>query len=70
MNYADKMARLRDLGELQGEMAAKAKNYAAQDDQELALRFERASYAAVNARTFMHAALMAEREAKTRKGMQ
>jgi len=69
MTYADKLAKLRDLGDLQGEMAAKAKNYAAQDNQELALRFERASYAAVNARTFMHAALMAEREAHARKGM-
>lgn len=66
MSYADKMAKLRDLGELQGEMSAKAKSYAAQDNQELALRFERASYAAVNARTFMHAALMAEREAQAR----
>lgn len=37
---------------------------------ELALRFERASYAAVNARTARQAALMAEREATGREAAQ
>lgn len=63
MTYEDKMERLRELGDLQGEMAAKASNYAARDRPELAGRFERASYAAMNARVLMQAALMAEREA-------
>lgn len=66
MTYAEKMERLRELGDLQAEMADKARHYAAKDQPELALRFERASYAAVNARTFMQAALMAEREATAR----
>lgn len=64
MTYADKLALLRALGDLQGEMAEKARHYKAKDNAELALRFERASYAAINARTFCQAALMAEREAK------
>lgn len=63
MTYAEKMERLRELGDMQAEMAEKARHYAANDNPELALRFQRASYAAVNARTFMQAALMAEREA-------
>lgn len=63
MTHAEKMERLRELGGLQGEMADKARYYAAKDQPDLALRFERASYAAVNARTFIQAALMAEREA-------
>lgn len=70
MTYATKMERLRELGDLQAEMADKARHYAAKDNAELALRFERASYAAVNARTFMQAALMAEREAKARELVQ
>lgn len=68
--YEQKLAILRDVGDLQGEMAAKAKHYSAADNEALALRFSRASYAAVNARTFMHAALMAEREAKAMEKMQ
>jgi hypothetical protein len=70
MTYQEKLDRLRDLGDMQGEMAEKARRYRIQDKPELALRFERASLAAVNARTFMHAALMAEREAIARDGMQ
>lgn len=66
MTYEDKMERLRELGDLQGEMANKARHFAATDQPELAWRFERASYAAVNARTFIQAALMAEREATAR----
>lgn len=58
-----KMTVLREFGELQGECARKAASYAAQDRPDLAKRFERASYAAVNARMFIQAALMAEREA-------
>lgn len=69
MTHDEKLARLRDLGEMQAEMAAKAKAYAARDQPELAMRFERASLAAVNARTFMHAALMAERESAVEKEM-
>lgn len=69
MTYAEKMERLRELGDLQAEMANKAWHYAAKDNLELALRFERASYAAVNARTFMQAALMAEREATAREAI-
>lgn len=61
--HAEKLAKLREFGDLQGECAAKAKHYAANDRPDLANRFQRASYAAVNARLFMHAALMAEREA-------
>lgn len=61
--HEEKLAVLRDLGELQGEMAQKAAVYRTQDKPELYMRFERASYAAVNARLFMQAALMAEREA-------
>lgn len=57
------MERLRELGDMQAEMASKAAHYAARDRPELAGRFQRASYAAVNARTLMQAALMAEREA-------
>lgn len=63
LTYEEKMERLRQLGDLQGEMANKARRYATQDRPDLSLRFERASYAAVNARTLMQAALMAEREA-------
>lgn len=63
LTYEEKMERLRELGDLQSEMANKARRYATQDRADLALRFERASYAAVNARTLMQAALMAEREA-------
>ena len=64
--YQAKLEKLRDLGDLQGEMARKAKRY--RDEPELGLRFERASMAAVNARMFMQSALMAEREANARKG--
>lgn len=64
MTYSEKLSLLRSLGDLQGEMAEKARHYKAKDHAELALRFERASYAAINARTFCQAALMAEREAK------
>jgi hypothetical protein len=70
MTYEAKLERLRELGDLQGEMAQKAQRYRTQDKPELALRFERASLAAVTARTFMQAALMAEREAIAREGMQ
>lgn len=63
MTHDEKMERLRALGEMQAEMSAKASFYAARDQPELSMRFERASLAAVNARTFMHAAIMAEREA-------
>lgn len=63
MTYAEKMDQLKKLGDMQAEMAAKATAYRCKDQEELALRFERASYAATNARMFMHAALMAEREA-------
>lgn len=69
MTYEEKLDRLRDLGDMQSEMATKATRYRAADKPDLALRFERASLAAVNARTFMHAALMAEREAIARDGM-
>jgi len=62
MTYEQKMERLRDLGDMQGEMAAKATAYRAKAQEELAMRFERASLAATNARMLMHAALMAERE--------
>lgn len=70
LTYMEKLERLRDLGDLQGEMAQKAKLYQVRDVPELALRFERASFAAINARTFIQAALMAEREAQARDGMQ
>jgi hypothetical protein len=69
MTYQDKLAVLRAFSDLQAEMAAKAKHYAAADTLELAMRFSRASYAAVNARMFMHAALMAERELKAATGI-
>lgn len=62
LTYAEKMERLRQLGDLQAEMAGKAAHYRTRDISELANRFERASYAAVNARVLMQAALMAERE--------
>ena len=65
--YRAKLERLRELGDLQGEMARKARHY--RDTPELGLRFERASLAAVNARMFMQSALMAEREAIARKGI-
>lgn len=68
MTYEEKLERLRELGDLQGEMAEKARRY--RDQPELGLRFERASLAAVNARTFMQAALMAERETTARGAMQ
>lgn len=68
MTYEEKLERLRELGDLQGEMAEKARRY--RDQPELGLRFERASLAAVNARTFMQAALMVEREAIAREGIQ
>ena len=70
MTYTEKMERLRELGDLQAEMADKARHYAAKDQPELALRFERASDAAVNARTVLHAALRAEREATAREAAQ
>lgn len=70
LTHAQKLERLRELGDLQGEMAQKAKLYQARDVPDLALRFERASFAAINARTFIQAALMAEREAQARDGMQ
>lgn len=66
MTYAEKMERLRELGDLQGEMAAKAAYYAARAVPDLAMRFERASYAAMSARVLMQAALMAERETSVR----
>lgn len=66
MTYEEKMERLRELGDLQDEMANKARHFGATDNPELALRFARASYAAVNARMFIQAALMAEREAMAR----
>lgn len=69
ITHAEKMELLRSFGDLQGEMADKARHYAANDQPDLALRFERASYAAVNARTFMQAALMAEREATARESV-
>lgn len=68
MTFEEKLEQLRRLGDLQGEMAEKARRY--RDQPELGLRFERASLAAVNARTSMQAALMAEREAAARKAMQ
>ena len=70
LTYQEKLEVLRDFADLQGECAAKAKHYAASDTLELAMRFSRASYAAVNARMFMQAALMAEREAKAVEVMQ
>jgi hypothetical protein len=66
LTFQEKLERLRQLGDLQGEMAAKAAHYAARDVPDLALRFQRASYAAVNARLFIQSALMAEREAGVR----
>lgn len=63
MTYVEKLDVLRSLGELQAEMADKVRYYKAKDQPDLWMRFERASYAAVNARTFIQAALMAEREA-------
>lgn len=66
LTYEAKMERLRELGELQGEMAQKGNRYRILNVIDLALRFERASYAAMNARTFMQAALMAEREVHAR----
>lgn len=70
MTYLEKLDLLRQFARLQGEMASKAKHYAARGEVELHLRFERASYAAVNARTFMQAALMAEREATALAGIE
>lgn len=70
MTYEAKLERLRELGDLQAEMAEKSRRYRLRDIPALALRFERASMAAVNARMFMQAALMAEREALAREGMQ
>lgn len=52
---------LEALGGLQGVMATKARFYK-ESNPELAARFVRASFAAVNARMLMQAALMAERE--------
>ena len=69
MTYPEKLELLRALGELQGEMAEKARLYKRNDLPELALRFERASYLALGARTAMQAALMAEREAKVKEGI-
>lgn len=63
MTHTEKLEVLRSLGELQAEMADKVRYYKAKDRPDLWMRFERASYAAVNARTFVQAALMAEREA-------
>lgn len=65
--FQRKLGTLRELGDLQGEMAGKARRYRARP--ELGLRFERASMAAVNARMFMQSALMAEREALARDGL-
>lgn len=62
-SHEDKLAVLRELGDLQSEMAEKTRHYRAADRPDLYMRFERASYAAVNARMFIQAALMAEREA-------
>lgn len=67
--FTDKLAQLREFSELQGEMASKASHYAAAGNYELGTRFARASYAAVSARMFMHAALMAEVEAKAMEAM-
>ena len=63
-DFQAKLERLRELGDLQGEMARKARRY--RERPELGLRFERASMAAVSARMFMQSALMAEREALAR----
>jgi hypothetical protein len=59
--HAARLATLRDLGALQGVMAVKARFYK-EREPELAARFARASYAAINARMLIQAALMAERE--------
>lgn len=61
-DYQARLARLRDLADLQGECAKKASVYRMRDRPELAARFDRASLAAVNARMLIHAAIMAERE--------
>lgn len=62
MDHETKLERLRELGDLQTECAQKAIYWRTKDRPDLALRFERAAYYGANARTFIQAALMAERE--------
>lgn len=63
-DYRSRLDKLREFSDLQGECARKAQIFRMQDRPELAARFDRASLAAVNARMLIHAALMAEREAR------
>jgi hypothetical protein len=60
--HEQKLAILRDFGDLQAECAQKTRFYRAKDKPELWMRFERASLQAMNARLSIQAALMAERE--------
>lgn len=53
---------LRELGAMQADCAAKARQYQAEGKPDLAKRFERAAFYGSNARTFMQAAYMAEGE--------
>lgn len=59
--FQERMRKLRELGEFQGVMAVKARFYRDRAP-DLGARFARASFAALNARVLMQAAIMAERE--------